>query len=88
MTIIEEVPPALAYCEFECPLAVCRADCPRKDAQNVFFTREPEAFNFQSRTPATANVSHRALPDWALELVLALGTIIGLGFIVLAVIIF
>jgi hypothetical protein len=55
-----------------------------EDASLIFFDREPETFNFQSRTPETANVSHHHIvaTNWVCVILLALtalGALYGAG---------
>jgi hypothetical protein len=85
MSFIEEVPVSLEFCEFDCRMSTCPPDCPQRNtAASVFFSHEPEAFNFQSRTLETANVSRRriATTNWVCVILLvltAIGALYGAG---------
>ena len=85
----------MSTCPPDCPwrneersaLDTTRADADTlEDAGLIFFDREPEAFNFQSRTPETANISHlyQPWPEWSLWVLGSLGIILATLLILLA----
>jgi hypothetical protein len=76
VNLIEEVPPALWYCEFECPLAVCRANCPRRTPLDAFYAE-------QETEPVTLRAPFRLADQIDILPVLLAGGLLFFGLLAL-----